>query len=108
MDLGEVLRFLDEMRSLLGMRSENQLPHASETTRNAVHGVLRTHGAKLRLITATTASKALADEVEQPIKELLSQLNDLEGTEPIATHMHLGQADFFNALTEALRSKDDI
>ena len=108
MDLGEVLRFLDGVRSLLGMRSENQLPHASESTRNAVHGVLKTPGAKLRLITATTASNALADAVEQPIKELLSHLNDLEDTEPIATHMHLGQVDFFNALTEPLHNRVDI
>ena len=108
MDLSEVLRFLDGVRSLLGMRSENQLPHASERTRNAVNGLLKTPGAKLRLITATTASNALSDAVEQPIKDLLSQLNDLEGAEPIATHMHLGQANFFNALTEPLRSRVDI
>ncbi len=108
MDLGEVLRFLDGVRSLLGMRSENQLPHASEPTRNAVHGILKTPGAKLRLVTATTASNALAEAVERPIQDLLSQLNDLEGTEPIATHTHLGQADFFNALTEPLRNRVDI
>lgn len=108
MELGEVLRFLDGVRNLLGMRSAGNLPNASESTRNAVHDLLRTPGAKLRLITATTASDALSEAVEQPIKELLLQLNDLEGTEPIATHIHLGQADFFNALTEPLRDRVDI
>jgi hypothetical protein len=108
MELHEILRFLDGVRALLGMRNENCLPNASESTRNAVLSLLTTPGAKLRLVTATTASESISEAVKEPVNELLDQLNDLEGTEPIATHVHLGQADFFNALTAPLRGKVDI
>jgi hypothetical protein len=108
MTLEDILKFLDGVRSLLGMRSGIDLVHASDTTRNAVHELLRTPGGKVRLITATTASEPLSPAVEQPIQELLSQLNDLEGTNPIAMHTHLTQADFFNSLSEAPRLQVDI
>lgn len=108
MGLADVLRFLDGVRSLLGMRSEAAPVHASDATRKAVHDLLKTPGGKIRLVTATTASDSLSEAVEQPIKDLLAQLNDLEGIEPIATHTHLGQAEFFNTLTEPPRPRVDI
>lgn len=103
MGLADVLKFLDGVRSLLGMKTSEDPAHASAATRDAMHDLLKTPGARIRLVTATTASDPLADEVASPILELLGQLNDLEGTDPLATHAHLGQSYFFNALTEAPR-----
>jgi hypothetical protein len=108
MSLSDVLRFLDGVRGLIGMRSDDTLVHASEVTRQAVHEILRTPGGRVRLVTATTASERLADDVQNPIQELLDQLNDLEGAEPIASHTHLGQAEFFRALTDAPRPQVSI
>lgn len=108
MGLGDVLKFLDGVRSLLGMKADQEPFHASEATRTSVRALLKTPGARIRLVTATTASDALADAVEKPIGELMSQLNDLEGTEPLATHSHLGQAEFFNSLAEATRPAVDL
>jgi len=108
MSLADVLKFLQGVRSLLGMQSKNEPAHADEATRKAIHDLLRMPGAKIRLVTATTAIEPLADEVQAPINELLGQLNDLEGTEPLATHVHFGQGDFFNALTEEARPKVDL
>ena len=108
MSLSDVLKFLNGVRSLLGMRSGNEPAHASEATRQAVRDLLRTPGTRIRLATATTASDALSDDVKDPILGLLRQLNDLEGTEPIATHTHLGQADFFNSISEKSRPTVDI
>ncbi|MFN2203561.1 MAG: AIPR family protein, partial [Caldilineaceae bacterium] len=108
MGLADVLRFLDGVRALLGMRNDDAPVHASEITRKAVHNLLRTPGGRIRLVTATTASEPLAENVEQPIKDLLAQLNDLEGIEPIASHIHFSQADFFNTLTESPRPRVDI
>lgn len=106
--LADVLRFLDGVRALIGMRNEESPVHASEQTRKAVHELLRTPGGRICLVTATTAIEGLADEVEQPIRDLLAQLNDLEGTEPIASNSHFGQADFFNTLTESPRPRVDL
>jgi len=108
MRLADVLRFLDGVRSLLGMRGAAGVSRASDEMRKAVHDLLKTPGARIRLVTATTGGDSLAPEVQEPINELLAQLNDLEGTEPIATHIHLGQAEFFNALTEAPRPRVDL
>lgn len=108
MGLGDVLPFLDGVRTLIGMQSKNSPVHASEATRKAVREILKTPGGRIRLITATTATEPLAEAVEQPIKDLLAQLNDLEGTEPIALHNHMGQASFFNSLTESPRPRVDI
>lgn len=108
MSLGDVLKFLDGVRSLLGMHTGSEPAHASEETRQAVHRIVRTPGARIRLVTATTASNPLSDDVNRRIQELLLQLNDLEGTEPIATHVHLGQAAFFNSIGEEDRPAVDI
>ena len=100
MSLADVLKFLDGVRSLLGMQAAQEPVHASTETRELIHEVLKTPGAKLRMVTATTASEPLAPAVSAPIEELLGQLNDLEGIEPLATHLHLGQVEFFNALAQ--------
>ncbi len=108
MGLADILKFLEGVRSMLGMRSVNDPAHAAESTRKAVHELLKTPGGRIRLVTSTTASEPLGEEVYAPIRELLSQLNDLEGTEPIAAHVHLAQADFFNAIAEPIRPRVDI
>jgi hypothetical protein len=43
-----------------------------------------------------------------PIRELLDQLNDLEGIEPLAAHTHLAQGDLFNSISEEARPSVDI
>jgi hypothetical protein len=106
--LAEVLKFLDGVRSLLGMKADDQPVNASENTRVAVRGILKSPGARIRLVTATTGSDALAAPVEAPILDLMAQLNDLEGTEPLGTHIHFGQAQFFNSLTETQRQAIDL
>jgi hypothetical protein len=108
MSLEDVLKFLDGVRSLLGMATGSEPAHASEATRQAVRKTLKTPGARIRLITATTAIKPLSGDVNGPIQELLNQLNDLDGTEPLATHTHLGQAAFFNSIGEETKPTVDI
>ena len=108
MALGDVLRFLDGVQALIGMKHQDSPVHATDVTRKAVHDLLRTPGGRIRLVTATTASEPLSVEVARPIVDFLAQLNDLEGAEPIASHSHLGQAEFFNALTDSPRPSVDI
>ncbi len=38
-------------------------------------------------------------EALQPIETFLGEMNDLEGVEPVVTHVHLGQAELFNSLS---------
>ncbi|MEV8175738.1 AIPR family protein [Microbacterium sp. NPDC079176] len=108
MALGDVLKFLQGVRALLGMKVEDQPVHATESTRNAIQTLLKTPGARIRLVTATTASESLSAEVTQPITELLESLNDLPGTEPMASHKHLGQSDLFNAIADGDRPTVDL
>ncbi len=108
MSLADVLKFLAGVRSLLGMKTDDEPAHATEDTKAAVRELLKTPGARIRLVTATTAIDALASEVEAPISELLAQLNDLEGIEPLATHIHLGQGDLFNSIADQARPSVDI
>lgn len=108
MDLAGVLKFLAGVRSLLGMKSTGEPAHATEATKTAVRDLLKTPGARIRLVTVTTAGDPLATEVAQPITELLDQLNDLQDVEPLATHDHFGQAALFNSIAEKLRPSVDI
>jgi hypothetical protein len=108
MDLAGVLKFLSGVRSLLGMKSDDEPVHASESTKTAVRDLLKTPGARIRLVTVSTASEPLSSEVEQPIDELLQQLNDLQDVEPLATHTHYGQAELFNSISEKIRPSVDI
>ncbi|MBJ7902497.1 AIPR family protein [Streptomyces sp. DSM 110735] len=108
MALGDVLKFLQGVRSLLGMRADDDLAHASEKTKTAVRDLLKTPGARIRLVTVTTAGDSLTPDVQDPIVELLNQLNDLEGIEPLATHTHFAQADLFNSISEQARPAVDI
>lgn len=108
MGLADVLKFLDGVRSLIGMKGGDAPAHATAATRKAVHELLKTPGGRIRLVTATTASDRLSEDVEAPIRDLLALLNDLEGTEPIATHEHVAQANFFNSIAEPTRPRVDI
>lgn len=108
MGLGDVLKFLAGVRSLLGMKAGAEPAHASNETKTAVRDLLKTPGARIRLVTATTASDPLSAAVEAPITELLEQLNDLEGIDPLATHIHLSQADLFNSIAAEARPAVDI
>lgn len=96
--LDGMLKFLDGARSLLGMRSANEPATASQQVRESLQLVLRTPGAKIRMVSVTTASEALAEAVVQPVRELLEQLNDLQEVEPLATHIHLGQSELFRSI----------
>lgn len=106
--LSEMLKFLEGVRSLLGMKTDQEPTHASDETREAVRDLLKTPGARIRLVTATTGSDPIAGPVQDPLDQLLAQLNDPEGTEPLATDVHFGQADFFNSLTEEARPTVDL
>ena len=108
MSLGDVLKFLAGVRSLLGMKAGDEPVHASQELKEAIQSLLRTPGARIRLLTATTASDALTGAVAQPVEEILGALNDLPGTEPMASHRHLAQADLFNAIAERDRPSVDI
>jgi hypothetical protein len=108
MALGDVLKFLSGVKSLLGMKAEDEPAHASEAAKQAVRDLLKTPGARIRLATVTTASDHLAEAVQAPVAELLAQLNDLEGTEPLAAHTHFGQAELFNAIAEQPSAAVDI
>jgi hypothetical protein len=104
LDVSETLRFIEGVRSLVGMRNDVEPVHASEAMRNAIRDLLRTPSSRIQIVTASTGSKALAPEVMQPIDGFLAEMNDLEGVDPIATHRHLGQADLFNSLSEKTRN----
>lgn len=108
MSQGDVLKFLNGVRSLIGMKVTLEPAHASERVRTAVRELLKTPGAKLQLVTATTASERLSAAVEQPITDLLAQLNDIDVSEPLAAHVHLGQTELFNSLAAKPRSKVEI
>lgn len=108
MSLADVLKYLAGVKSLLGMKAEGEPAHASESTKIAVRDLLKTPGARIRLVTATTASDPLADPVQEPIDDLLAQLNDLEGIEPLALHSHLGQSSLFDSITDEARPSVDI
>ena len=108
MDLSGVLKFLQGARSLLGMKTDHEPAHASEETKTAVRDLLKTPGARIRLVTVTTASEPLAADVQQPITELLEQLNDLQDVEPLALHVHYGQAALFNSIAERMRPSIDL
>lgn len=108
MDLAGVLKFLAGVRSLLGMKTDDEPVHASEATKAAVRALLRTPGARIRLVSVSTASEPLSAEVEQPVKELLEQLNDLQDVEPLAVHVHYGQAELFNSISKKIRPAVDI
>ena len=108
MALGDVLKFLSGVRSLLGMKAGDEPAHASEETKTAVRDLLKTPGARIRLVTVTTAIDPLAEAVEAPVTELLEQLNDLEGIEPLAAHSHLAQGELFNSISDEARPAVDI
>lgn len=108
MDLAGVLKFLQGARSVLGMKSTNEPANASASTKAAVSALLKTPGARIRLVSVTTGSEPLAPAVEQPVAELLEQLNDLQDVEPLATHVHYGQGALFNAISERIRPAVDI
>jgi hypothetical protein len=108
MSLGDVLKFLQGVRSLLGMKSEDEPVHASLDTKLAVRELLKTPGTRIQLVTVTTASEPLANEVKAPIVELLEQLNDLEDIEPMASHVHLSQAALFNSISARVQPTVNI
>ena len=108
MSLADVLKFLSGVKSLLGMKGEGEPAHASDETKAAVRHLLKTPGARIRLVTATTASDPLDESVQEPIDELLSQLNDLEGIEPLAIHSHLDQSELFNSISDEARPTVEI
>jgi len=103
LDVGETLRFVEGVRSLVGLRNSAEPVHASPELRTAIRELLGTPSAKIHLITVTTGSSPLAPEVMQPIAALLAEMNDLEGVDPIMTHKHLGQAELFTSLAERPR-----
>jgi hypothetical protein len=104
----ESLRFIDGVRSLVGMASTGEPVHASRELRAAVQNLLTTPSTRIRLVTTSTGANALADEVRQPIETFLSEMNDLEGVEPVVTHIHLGQAELFNSLTTKAGAAVDL
>lgn len=106
--LADMLKFLAGVRSLLGMKSETDLANASETTKTAVQDLLKTPGARIRLVTVTTASERLTEEVQLPMDELLAQLNDLEDTEPMALQHHFSQSALFNSIAVSARPSVDL
>jgi hypothetical protein len=108
LDVSETLRFVDGVRSLVGLRNSGEPVHASAELRTAIRDLLRTPSAKIHLITVTTGSFSLAPEVMEPIASLLAEMNDLEGVEPIMTHKHLGQAELFTSLTDRPRQSVDF
>ncbi len=108
LDLAGVLKFVDGVRSLIGMEASTALPNASEEMRTAVMDLLRTPGARIRLVTVSTGSGPLPANVEEPIAELLAQLNDVDVPEPLASHVHMDQAVLFSALTVTHRPSIEL
>lgn len=108
LDVGETLRFVEGVRSLVGTRSDAEPVHASAELRIAVRELLVTPSAQIRMVTVTSGSAPLAAEVRAPIDTLLAELNDLEGVDPIATHVHLGQAELFKSLTDSPHQAIDL
>ncbi|MCS3491269.1 hypothetical protein M2368_000241 [Arthrobacter sp. JUb119] len=106
MGLDGMLKFLDGARSLLGMRVTGEPATASQETRESLQTVLRTPGAKIRLVTVTTAAHALDNAVLQPLNVMLEQLNDLQEVEPLAIHVHLGQAELFRSIS--VRADEEV
>ncbi|WP_432831171.1 AIPR family protein [Dactylosporangium sp. CA-092794] len=106
-DLGSVLKFVDGVRYLLDFSSEG-IPTCSPTTKVAVRTAMQTPGTQLVLVLATTASNALAEEVNQPISDLLATLNDAGDDRKIATASVYTQGTFFDALAQPQRKAVDL
>lgn len=107
-EVAECLRFVEGVRSLLGARNSGEPVHASAELRAAVRDLLITPSARIELVTVTTGNQPLSPEVLEPITALLDEMNDLEGVDPIMTHVHLGQAELFNSLTGSARAEVDL
>lgn len=103
MGLEGVLKFLDGVRNILGMKADGAPAKASRAAKESVQRLMSTPGAKLRLITVTTAADALSGEVRAPLEQLLSHINDLQDAEPIADHKHIAQADLFRDIANVPR-----
>lgn len=99
LEVGESLRFVEGVRSLVGARNGGEPVHATPELRGAVRELLVTPSARIQLVTVSTGNRPLSTEVMEPITALLAEMNDLEGVEPIMTHVHLGQAELFTSLT---------
>lgn len=108
MSLGDMLKFLSGVRSILGMKGSGSFTDAGDDIRQGVGDLLKTPGARIILLTVTTASDGLAPAVSAPLVELMDQLNDLPGVEPLARHVHLGQKDLFSSLAEPDRPQVEL
>lgn len=108
LDVGEVLRFVEGVRSLVGLRNTAEPVHASDEMRSAVRELLLTPSTKINLVTVTTGNSPLAKEVIAPINSLLAEINDLDGVDPIITHRHFDQGELFNSLMGAARKAVDL
>jgi len=107
MDLGGVLKFLDGARTFFGMKTDSGLANASEKMRGMAMEVMSSPGAKVILVTATTASAELSDAARKPIETLLGEVNDVTVTDPIASHVHLSQGTLFDSIS-AEKSLEDL
>lgn len=108
LDVSEVLRFVEGVRSLVGSRNSAEPEHASAELRTAVRELLVTPSAKIKLVTVTTGNSPLATQVLEPIESLLAEMNDLPGVDPIMDHTHLGQAELFKSLTTTTHKAIDL
>ncbi|NUT52432.1 MAG: AIPR family protein [Saccharothrix sp.] len=105
-DLGSTLKFIDGIRSLLDIESEG-VANCSEQAKAAVRIAMRTPGARLKMVIATTAANDLSEEVRRPFNELLAVLNDI-GEDPIADVDVLTQSTFFDSLSQPTREAVDL
>lgn len=90
------------------MQTEDEPVNASVQMRQAINRTVRTPGARIVLVTVTTASDAMTAPVQQPIADLLNTINDVADTDPIAVHHHMGQGDLFNSLEEEPHAAVDL
>ena len=112
-DLGSVLKFLDGVRNLVDFGEaqpavDGAEADGSDAAKAAVRAAMQTPGGRLRMLLATTAGNELADEVRQPITELLTVLNDVGADSQIAEFGYLGQSVLFDSLAQPTRPAIDL
>lgn len=104
--LDEVLKFLHGVRMTLGMSdTATTIARATPRLQRLIDDALQTPGTHIKIVTTTTATEANATPVQNPIDQLMEELNDLEDSDPIAEYIHFEQASLFSALAKPATPK---
>ncbi|SDG03204.1 AIPR protein [Cellulosimicrobium cellulans] len=96
-DLAGVLKFVRGVKGVLDIE-DGVLPECSPELSASIRDVTSTPGGHVRLVLISTASDELSDDVQEPVAELLSLLNDVGEENEIASFTFYRQSDVFRQM----------